>query len=132
MPATSASSIAKLHDRRRALLDQIADLEQIRRGSITEQFVETILKDGSKSRRGPYVIYSYKARGGRTVSRRLHDPAEIARYRSQIEAFREFQQCTAQLLALGEVLSDYALEDAEAQKKTSNAATKRKPRSSGS
>lgn len=131
MPASPASSIANLHERRRALLARIADLEQIRRGSITEQFVEVVLKDGSKSRRGPYVIYSFKAKGGRTVSRRLADPAAISRYRSQIEAFREFQQCTAQLLALGEALSDHALEEAGDQKKTSGAEIRRRPRSTG-
>lgn len=129
MPTLSSSAIAKLHGRRRALLAQISDLEQIRRGSITEQFVEVVLKDGSKSRRGPDFIYSDKARGGRTVSRRLRDPAEIARYRSQIDAFREFQQCTTQLLALGEALSDHAIEDAGAQKKTGHAAARRRPRS---
>jgi transposase len=121
-------AIAKLHERRRQLLARIADLDQIRRGSITEQFVEVVRKDGTKVRRGPYVLYSYKDKGGRTISRRLHDPAQIAHYRSQIKAFREFQQCTAQLLALGEALSDHALEDPEALKKTTDAASKSKRR----
>jgi hypothetical protein len=110
-------SIAQLHAQRRKLLDQIENLDQIRRGSITEQFVEAVHKDGSKVRRGPYVLYSYKDKGGRTVSRRLKDPQQIAHYRSQIEAFHQFQQCTAQLLGLGEALSDLALEDAEGKKK---------------
>lgn len=114
-----SSTTAQLHARRRQLLSQIEDLDQIRRGSITEQFVESVHKDGSKVRRGPYTLYSFKDKGGRTVSRRLSDPAQIAHYRSQIEAFRQFQQCTAELLALGEVLCDRALEEEpEAQKKT--------------
>jgi hypothetical protein len=114
---------AKLHARRRQLLSQIENLEQIRRGSITEQFVEATLKDGTKVRRGPYSLYSFKDKGGRTVSRRLSDPKEIAHYRSQIESFREFQQLTAELLSLGETLSDRAIDEVEAEKKTS--ATKR-------
>jgi hypothetical protein len=108
----------QLHARRRQLLSQIEDLDQIRRGSITEQFVDAVLKDGTKVRRGPYTLYTFKNKDGRTVSRRLTDPAQIAHYRSQIEAFRQFQQCTAELLTLGETLSDQALDDPEVQKKT--------------
>lgn len=108
----------QLHARRRQLLSQIEDLDQIRRGSITEQFVDAVLKDGTKVRRGPYTLYTFKNNNGRTVSRRLTDPVQIAHYRSQIEAFRQFQQCTAELLSLGETLSDQALDDPKAQKKT--------------
>ena len=115
---STPSTIAQLHARRRQLLSQIENLDQIRRGSITEQFVETVRKDGEKVRRGPYTLYSFKDNGGRTVSHRLRDPAQIAHYRAQIEAFRQFQQCTAELLALGEALSDRAIEYPEAEKKT--------------
>ncbi len=62
MPNAPTPSIAQLHAQRRALLDQIENLEQIRRGSITEQFVEAVHQDGTKVRRGPYVLYSYKDR----------------------------------------------------------------------
>lgn len=126
-----SSSIAQLHIRRRQLLSQIEGLDQIRRGSITEQFVESVLKDGTKVRRGPYTLYSFKDKGGRTVSRRLSDPAQIAHYRSQIEAFRQFQQCTAELLTLGEALCDRALEEPAAEKKTPITKAKAKTRSSG-
>ena len=121
-----STTTAQLHARRRQLLAQIDDLDQIRRGSITEQFVVSVRKDGSKVRRGPYTLYSFKDKGGRTVSRRLSDPAQIAHYRSQIEAFRQFQQCTAELLALGEALCDRAIEGSEAEKKTPITKTKAK------
>src|SRR5258708_33593037 len=102
-------------------------VNQTRRGSITEQYVASVLRDGSKVRRSPYVLYSFKDKGGRTVSRRLKDPAQIAHYRSQIEAFHQFQACTAQLLGLGEALSDLAVEDPTAVKKTRNAGWRRQP-----
>jgi transposase len=125
------TTIAQLHARRRQLLSQIENLDQIRRGSITEQFVEAVRKDGQKVRRGPYTLYSFKDKGGRTVSRRLRDPAQIAHYRAQIEAFRQFQQCTAELLALGEALSDRAVEDPEAEKKTPGTKPKARTKSRG-
>jgi transposase len=123
------SSASQLHARRRQLLSQIEDLDQIRCGSITEQFVESVRKDGTKVRRGPYTLYSFKDKGGRTVSRRLNDPAQIAHYRSQIEAFRQFQQCTAELLSLGEALCDQALQEPAAEKKTPSINAKARKRS---
>lgn len=128
---TTPSTSAQLHARRRKLLSQIEDLDQIRRGSITAQFVESVRKDGQKVRRGPYTLYSFKDKGGRTVSRRLRDPAQIAHYRAQIEGFRQFQQCTAEILALGEALSDQAIEDPEAEKKTPATKPKARTRSGG-
>lgn len=127
----SSTTSAQLHIRRRQLLSQIEDLDQIRRGSITEQFVESVRQDGTKARRGPYTLYSFKDKGGRTISRRLTDPAQIAHYRSQIEAFRQFQQCTAELLALGEALCDRALQEPDTEKKTpsTHSKTKAKKRS---
>lgn len=125
----STTTTAQLHARRRQLLSQIEDLDQIRRGSITEQFVEAVLKDGTKVQRGPYTLYTFKDKGGRTVSRRLTDPAQIAHYRSQIEAFRQFQQCTSELLALGEALCDRAIDDPEAQKKTPNSTARNRAKS---
>lgn len=127
----SASTTAQLHARRRQLLDQIDDLDQIRRGSITEQFIESTRKDGSKVRRGPYTLYSFKDKGGRTVSRRLSDPAQIAHYRAQIEAFRQFQLCTAELLSVGEVLCDRAIEEPRTEKKTPATKPKARTRSKG-
>jgi transposase len=131
MTTPSQSTVAQLHARRRQLLGQIEDLDQIRRGSITEQFVEAVRKDGRRVRRGPYTLYSFKTKGGRSVSRRLHDPRQIAHYRSQIEAFRQFQQCTAELLALGESLSDRAIQEPEALKKTPRTRPRARRRSRG-
>src|SRR5258708_22037536 len=125
--AATPLTVAQLHAQRRKLLDQIENLDQIRRGSVTEQYVEAVRQDGSKVRRGPYVLYSFKNKGGRTVSRRLKDPAQIAHYRGQIAAFHQFQACTAQLLGLGEALSDLAVEDPTAVKKTRNAGWRRQP-----
>jgi len=108
-------------------LAEIAALEQIRRGSVVEQFVETTRKDGTKSRRGPYVLYSYKEKG-KTVSRRITDREQISVYREQIEAFRRFQELTAELLAIGERISDRMLYEPQGVKKTLKRKSKSKKR----
>jgi len=117
------TKLERLKNRREEILAELAGLEQIRRGSVTEQYVETTRKDGTKTRRGPYVLYSYKEKG-KTISRRLTDPKLIPVYRQQIEGFRRFQELTAEFRAVGERISDLLLAEA-GLKKTS----KRKSRS---
>lgn len=64
------ASMKTLEAQHRCILEELADLSDMRRGSICEQFVETTGRDGSKRRRGPYCVYTYKEKG-KTVSRRL-------------------------------------------------------------
>jgi len=109
----------ELMAKRQRLLDELAKLKQIRRGSVVEQFVERVCEDGTTVRKGPYVLYSFKDKG-KTVSRRLSKKGEAKVYRKQIAAFRRFQEVTAELLKLGEELSDMTLRgDEKALKKTS-------------
>lgn len=89
----------------------------MRRGSIIEQFVEATLKDGSKVRRGPYHLYTFKEKQ-QTVSRRLCNPREVEACRKQIDAFRQFQKLTADMLSIGEQLSDLEIVDSLTVKKT--------------
>lgn len=89
----------------------------MRRGSVVEQVYESVGKDGTKVRRGPYPLYSFKEKG-KTVSRRIKDPKLKTRYEEQIGAFRRFQELTAQLVRIGEQIADWALSDEEALKKT--------------
>lgn len=104
-----------LQAQRQHVLQQIEQIEQMRRGSLTEQFVEAVKADGSRSRRGPYPLYTYKDQN-RTVSRRVSDPQALPLYRDQILAFRRFQELTAELTRLGEELSDLAIPPGEVKK----------------
>jgi len=111
------SKIDALRTRRDEILEEIKSLEQMRRGSVVEQVYESVGKDGEKVRRGPYLLYSFKEKG-KTVSRRIKDPNLKIRYEEQIDAFRSFQELTAQLLRIGEQIADWALSGEEALKKT--------------
>lgn len=109
--------IEHLRARRKQLLGELAQLEEIRRGSVVEQFVEAVRKDGSKVRRGPYVLYSFKDRG-KSVSRRVTDRRQVGVYREQIGAFRRFREVVKELVAIGEQLSDLGLSGEQDVKKT--------------
>lgn len=120
----------QIHAERKKLIAELAQLEQIRRGSLTEQMVEVVTRDGQRIKRGPYPLYTVKKRG-RTVSRRVKTPEQVQAYREQIERGRRFHQLTTELFRLGEALSEQAV-NAEAQKKTSKRKSKRSSKLTGS
>jgi hypothetical protein len=99
------SHVEQMRVRRAQVLHELARLEEIRRGSLTEQYVEAARLDGSRVRRGPYPLYTFKEKG-RTMSRRLRSREEVERYRGQIEGFRRFRELVEELRRLGEGLSD--------------------------
>jgi hypothetical protein len=110
------NTIPSIQQRRRQILDELGQLEQIRRGSLTDQFVEVPARDGNRRRRGPYPLYTYKS-GGKTVSRRLRGSEQVNRYREQVRAGHRFQELTRELMELGESFCDQVLQ-AGAVKKT--------------
>jgi len=124
------TSVQQIQQQRQQILEEMAHLEQVRRGSLTEQMVETIGADGRRHQRGPYPLYTFKE-GGKTVSRRVTHPTQIPLYRQQIEQGRRFQDLSAQLLRLGEALSDQAVQTA-AEKKTSKPKSRNNSKPAGS
>jgi hypothetical protein len=116
-------TITAMRQQREQILKEIAGLEQMRRGSVTEQHVQTLGPDGTKRTRGPYPLYTFKERG-KTVSRRLSDQKQIPMYREQIQHWRRFHELVEQLRVLGEKLSDLAVEQ-RAVKKTPNTKSKK-------
>jgi hypothetical protein len=110
------SEVETLQARRSALVRELAGIGDMRRGSLVEQFVETVKADGSKGRRGPYMLYSFKDKG-KTVSRRITQPEQVRVYRKQIEAFRRFQKWLSEWTSVSEQLCDLTLPEPESKKK---------------
>lgn len=110
------SDYPKLEKQRQALLQQLSGLQQLRRGSVIEQFLMVKHSDGSRVKRGPYPLLTRK-NGKKTVSLRLSDPALVPLYRQQIQAMRQFETVVDHLVRVGEQLSDLAVAEV-VQKKT--------------
>jgi hypothetical protein len=113
---TSSPDYPNLEQQRQALLRRLAELRELRRGSLTEQFLTVRHADGSKVKRGPYPLLTRKL-ANKTVSLRLTDPALVPLYRQQIQAMRQFERLVDQLVRVGEQLGDLAVAEA-VQKKT--------------
>jgi len=126
----SSSTYSNLEQQRQGLLRQLSDLRELRRGSLTEQFLTVQHADGSKVRRGPYPLLTRKE-AQKTVSMRLTDPALIPLYRQQIQAMRQFESLVAQLVRVGEQLGDLAVAEVVQKKTPRGAGTNRRGASSG-
>ena len=107
----------KLQKRRDDIVKELASLPPMRKGSVTPQYLQTVRKDGSKTKRGPYLVYSYKEKN-KTVSKRVPRQQEDL-YRRQIESFRRFQQLSAELVGISQRLADVAASDPDDRKKNS-------------
>ena len=119
-----------LQQQRQGLLRQLSDLRELRRGSLTEQFLTVKHADGSRVRRGPYPLLTRKE-AKKTVSLRIKDPALVPLYRQQIQAMRQFESLVAQLVRVGEQLGDLAVAEVVQKKTHGGTGAKRRGASSG-
>ncbi|MFH1134711.1 MAG: DUF6788 family protein [Pseudomonadota bacterium] len=114
----------ELVERRLAIINELAGLEEMRRGSVVEQYQERTLPTGEKVLRGPYPLYSYKEKG-RTISRRLKSEKEVLRYREQIQNFRRFEELTRELLLIGEQLCELGSDQEKKQRNSPSKGAKK-------
>lgn len=108
----------QLTERRARIVDQIVGLGPMRMGSITEQHLPTRRADGSTYRRGPYLTYTFK-QGGKTRGKHLRDSAQADLYRRQIQAFRRWQELSAELVQVSQRLADLEVAGEDGGKKNS-------------
>jgi len=119
-----------LEQQRQGLLRQLAELRELRRGSLTEQFLTVKHADGSKVRRGPYPLLTRKE-AQKTIPVRLSDPALVPLYRRQLQALRQFETVVDQLVRVGEQLGELAVADVVQKKTPGGTGAKRRGASSG-
>jgi len=96
----------KLRQTRQTILTHISLIEEMRRGSVTRQFLKIKLK-GQKEPilAGPYALFTCK-KNGRTVGRRLRGQEEIHRLEHQVQNFHTFQNLCRQLVEISEKLCE--------------------------
>jgi len=125
-----SSDYPSLELQRQELLRELSGLREIRRGSLTEQFLTVKLQDGSRVKRGPYPLLTGK-QGSKTVSRRLTDPDLVPLYRQQIQAMRQFESVVDGLVQVGEQFSDLAMAEVVQKKTAGGTRTSRRGASPG-
>ena len=98
--------LPKLRKARQETLAQIALLEEMRRGSVTRQYVKSKSQSNTEPVfTGPYALFTWK-KEGRTLGRRLHDLEEIRRLEHQVENYHTFQNLCRKLVDIGEQICE--------------------------
>ncbi len=104
--APSTFSLTKLRQARQEILTHITLIEEMRRGSVTRQFLKIKLKGQKEpSLAGPYALFTCK-KNKHTVGRRLRDPQEIRRLEHQVQNFHTFQNLCRRLVEISEKICE--------------------------
>ena len=83
-------TVRQIEQRRDALLREMGAIRSMRRGTINEQFLNVPHKGrAAPARCGPYYVLS-RSEGGKTVSRRLISPQQVAQAQADVAAHQRF------------------------------------------
>jgi hypothetical protein len=130
-----ATTIEELEGRRAVVLKQIAEVGDMRRGSIAERYRQCgkhpcCCEDADHPGHGPYYSLTVKAEGT-TVTRHVAAGAELAKVQREIAAFRRFQDLVPALVAVNEELCEARpVEEAGSESSARDELKKKLPRSS--
>lgn len=98
------SRLAQLRQARADLLRHIQSIEEMRRGSVTRQFLRAKRPEAEEDVfLGPYPLFTCK-KNGRTFGRRLHDLEEVRKIERQVENYHAFRRLCSQLVDVSEAI----------------------------
>jgi hypothetical protein len=93
-----------METRRREIVEEMAAITRMRRGTVNEQYFEVPQKDGSVVLRGPYFLYS-RTEKGKSFSQRV-GPEEVERYREDTGNCRRFKELSNRYVMVCEELAE--------------------------
>jgi hypothetical protein len=103
----------QIEQRREALLREMAGIRSMQRGTISEQYLRVPHKGQAQAGRcGPYHVLARWERG-KTVSRRLSTPQQVAQAKADVAAYRRFEALCQEFGRLTEQLGQLEQREAE-------------------
>jgi len=125
-----AKSIEELEGRRAAVVKQIEEIGDMRRGSIAERYRQCgkhpcCCEQADHPGHGPYYSLTVKAEGT-TVTRHLAAGAERAKVEREIAAFRRFQELVPELVEVNEEICEARPVDESGAESTERRTLKKK------
>lgn len=115
-----------LHARRNELIKQIAGIERLRQGQLSEQYYQKVLANGQVRRQGPYYVLQRQHRN-KKKSVRIR-PEQVKQVRVDLSNYERFKELTQQLADVTEECS-LAEDDFESKKKPRRSAKRRAKKS---
>jgi hypothetical protein len=105
-----------LESRRRQVLDEIALLPPMRRGSLVQVQPKSAREKGSGAPKKTCWRYTYKDKKQKTQGRHIATDQLAQTHREQIEAFRRFQVLKGQLLEVSHKMADLEAQESSGKK----------------
>ena len=91
--------------RRQAILKKMGELRTMRRGTVSEQFLNVPHKGQAQPvRRGPYYLWQYWEQGV-PKRQRLHAGAQVESVRKEVAAYKEFERLCKEYVSVAEALA---------------------------
>jgi hypothetical protein len=104
-----------LEAERLGIMERMAAITRMRRGTVNEQYFEVRQKDGSVVRHGPYFLYS-RTEKGKSFSRRITGE-EVERYKAETGNCRRFKELSNRCVMICEELAE--TDEKKVEKKSS-------------
>lgn len=90
-------SLQSVEAQRRRVLDELASIRSLRKGSLTEQWAPVVRQgEETKEVRGPYHLWTYKA-GSKTVSERITGQEEVKHAQQDALNYQRFKHLCREL-----------------------------------
>src|ERR1017187_3800255 len=117
------SNLSELQFRRRQILQEMATIDRLRRGHLSQQFFQSTRQD-KPCRQGPYYVLQRWFEGKNLCERVPAD--QVQTVRQGVEGYQRFQQLAQEFAAVSEEITLQADQIPEVKKKP-----KRPPNKSG-
>jgi hypothetical protein len=98
-------NIEELERRKNEIVTEIHEIQTIRRGTISEQYLKVPRKGKEPSIRGPYYVLA-RNEEGKTVSTRINTPEEFELVQKDIEAYKKFISLSKEFVLVMEAITD--------------------------
>jgi len=118
----------QLQAKRREILDQLAAIDSLRKGTLNEQWFP-VVRGGKKTNelRGPYWVWTFK-RGKRTVSERLKSTEQVRQARKDAANYVRFRELCRELETVIHELGELEREEAASKEALKKGLTSRSNR----
>lgn len=92
-----------LTKQRNLIIDQLKSIQRIRRGQISEQYIEKPGADGKMKRFGPYYVWQASIQGKKRSHRIPKE--DVEKVREDLQGYQEFKDLCEQLVDVTEQMT---------------------------
>ena len=106
---------AQLTAKRKAIIDEMADIESMRKGVLNSRYQKVKHKNGEVVEKGPYYELTKKGTGGKTIAQSV-SAKDAERIQAEVDNYKRFRQLSDEYVDVCEQISLLVDSDDEGKK----------------